>query len=70
MFNEYNYRQNIRGKIEIGKTKNPTSQNESEVLFQMNHVDPPLRVKGAGTELIDFNIQRKFGDVNEKKVRG
>jgi hypothetical protein len=34
--------------------KNPTSQNESGVLFQINHVDPPLRVRGAGTELIDF----------------
>ena len=44
-------------------------------LFQINHVDPPLRVKGAGTELIGFNIQRKFGDVNDKigsglRVRG
>jgi hypothetical protein len=44
MFNEYNYGQNIREKIEIGKTKNPTSQNESGVLFQIIHGDPPLRV--------------------------
>ena len=35
-------------------------------LFQINHVDPPLRVKGAGAGLIGFNIQRKFGDVNDK----
>jgi hypothetical protein len=46
--------------------KNPTSQNESGELFQINHVDPPLRVRGARTEFIDFNIQRKFGDVNDK----
>jgi hypothetical protein len=55
---------------QIGKIKNPTSQDESGVLFQINHVDPPLRVKGAGTELIGFNIQRKFGDVNDKKSSG
>jgi hypothetical protein len=35
-------------------------------LFQRNHVDPPLRVKGAGTIYV-FNIQRKLGDVNRKK---
>ena len=50
----------------IMKNKNPTSQDESGVLFQINHVDPPLRVKGAGAGLIGFNIQRKFGDVNDK----
>jgi len=61
---------NINNEKPVMRTKNPTSQDESGVLFQTNHVDPPLRVKGAGTELIDFNIQRKFGDVNEKKVRG
>ena len=49
------------------KIKKPTSHNESGVLFQINHVDPPLRVKGAGAKLFDFNIQRKFGDVNDKK---
>jgi hypothetical protein len=55
---------------QIGKIKNPTSQDESGVLFQINHFDPPLRAKGAGTELIVFNIQRKFGDVNDKKGSG
>ena len=48
------------------ENKNPTSQDESGVLFQLNHVDPPLRIKGAGAGLIGFNIQRKFGDVNDK----
>jgi hypothetical protein len=70
MFNEYNYRHNIRGKIEIGKIKNPTSQDESGVLFQMSHVEPPLRVKGAGAELIVFSIQGMFGDVKREKGSG
>jgi hypothetical protein len=48
--------------------KNPTSQDESGVLFQVNHVDPPLRVKGAGTNF--FNIQGKFGDVKREKGSG
>jgi hypothetical protein len=29
---------------QIDKIKNPTSQDESGVLFQINHVDPPLRI--------------------------
>jgi hypothetical protein len=29
---------------DIMEIKNPTSQDESGVLFQINHVDPPLRV--------------------------
>ena len=33
-----------RENSEIGKIKNPTSQDESGVLFQLNHVDPPLKV--------------------------
>jgi hypothetical protein len=28
---------------QIGKIKNPTSQDESGVLFQINHVDSPLK---------------------------
>ena len=47
------------------KIKNPTSQDESGVFIKINHDDRPLRVKG--TELIDFNIQGKFGDVKREK---
>jgi hypothetical protein len=38
------------------------------ILFQINHVDPPLMVKGA--ELIHFIIQGKFSVVNKKEVSG
>jgi len=38
--------------ISLMKIKNPTSQDESGVLFQINHFDPPLRDKGM--ELIRF----------------
>jgi hypothetical protein len=39
----------LKNQGDILEIKNPTSQDESGVLFQVNHVDPPLRVKGAGT---------------------
>jgi hypothetical protein len=42
--------------------KNPTSQDESGVLFQINHFDPPSEVKGA--VLIVFSIQGSFMTVN------
>lgn len=35
------------------------------ILYQINHVDPPLRAKGA--QLIGFIIQGKFRDVNKKE---
>ncbi len=35
------------------------------ILFPINHVDPPLRAKGA--KLICFIIQGKFRDVNNKE---
>jgi hypothetical protein len=48
--------------ISLMEIKNPTSQDESGVLFQINHFDPPSEVKGA--VLIVFSIQGSFMTVN------
>ena len=56
---------NINYEKSVVRIKNPTSQDESGVLFQINHVDPPLRAKGA--QLIGCIIQGKLRDVNKKE---
>ena len=48
--------------ISFMKIKNPTSQDESGVLFHLIHFNPPLGVKGA--VLIVFSIQGSFMTVN------
>ena len=49
------------------ENKNPTSQDESGVLFQINHVDPPLRVKGAGAGLLTWQLNRP-SDINHPVI--
>jgi hypothetical protein len=49
----------LKNQGDILEIKNPTSQDESGVLFQIYHVDPPLRVKGAETELLTWQLNRR-----------
>ena len=52
---------NINYEKSVVRIKNPTSQDESGVLFQINHFDPPLGINGAERNLFFLVYRGSLG---------